>query len=102
MAVVGGVDGCGCVVGHVWMSQCYVRVCGRESGCDWGNLCVDGMVCATVMWDCKDVSREGCRGGVSAMGMVPPPVTPTLPPLLASLSSPLFSTGPPHHASLPS
>lgn len=48
------------------------------------------MVCATVMWDCKDVSQEVCRGGVSAMGMVPPP---SLPPSLPSFPpSPLPSS----------
>ena len=162
------VGGCGCsgrggwvwlcCGGHVWMSGCNVPVCARESGCDWGSWCVDGVVCAAVRWDCKDVrregcqggvippypphshsphlpmsvgkgvrvecvlwewvppypphshphsppshvSREGCQGGVRAMGMGPslssslPPSLPTFPP------SPLFSTGPPHHATLPS
>ena len=46
------------------MSGCNVPVCARESGCDWGSWCVDGVVCAAVRWDCKDVSREGCQGGV--------------------------------------
>lgn len=94
------VSGCGCSgrggqvwlhCGDVWMSGCYVSVCGRESGCDWESGCVDGMACAAVRWDCKGVSREGCQGGVCAMGMVPPypPHShPLSPPSLPLLSSP--------------